>query len=147
MRSKIATSDEHGFSLIEIVMALAITLLMLIVGLPIVYNAALNTTSETGLKSDVTAVAMVLAYQYSEQLPTAEEFSALKQKVLADYYLEPVSAEMETYLNGITFFNEDSYYCVQASKEISGNNIIMSYNTASNSVEEVSCTSFFSNLN
>lgn len=141
-------NDEKGFSLIEIITALAIALVMLIVGVPYVYNAAIKATAKTGLKSDVTAVAIVLAYNYSEQLPTNEQFQALKQEVLVDYYEQvTVDATVSEYFNGITYINADGYYCVQASDFVSGESITMSYNTLSNSVEEESCSEVFFRLN
>lgn len=136
--------DEKGFSLIEIITALAIALVMLIVGVPYVYNSAIKATAKSGLKSDVTAVAIVLAYNYPEQLPTSEEFQDLKEEVLFDYYQEALTnVEIAEYVNGITYINEGGYYCVQASKVLSGVNTIMSYNTLSNSVEDESCADVF----
>lgn len=108
--------SENGFSLIEMVMGLAVmAVVTAIVGLTAV-PTAIATANKANVKNDVTALALELqGFHLSapNAEPTAFEWEQMKMRVLED----KVSKEL-IYLQNITFIKLDNYYCVEASKEI-----------------------------
>ena len=138
--------EEEGYSLVEIVVAVVLMALILSVAIPTIYNETLKTTAKTGLKTDLAAVGVVLAYTYDVNPPTVEEFQQLKEEVLTDYYRDNVDQTITEYVESIRFFYDEGFYCVEGVKVHSGNTYVMNYNTVTNSVIELDCVDFFDSL-
>lgn len=132
---------EEGYSLLELTMAMIIMGLMIGIGIPVVWNNSIITSLKTGLKSDVTAVAVTLSYTYEDVEPTLEQFNLLKREVLNDYVAD-AEKELENseYFNTIMYYTDaDLNYCVEASKTQSGKQYIIAYYTSTNQTYEQAC--------
>jgi type II secretory pathway pseudopilin PulG len=137
---------EEGYSLLELTMAMIIMGLMIGIGIPVVWNNSLITSLKTGLKSDVTAVAITVAYIYDNAAPTLQQFETLKREVLNDYVAD-AEKELENseYFNTIMYYTDsDLNYCVEASKTQSGKQYVISYYTSTNQTYEQGCVDVIS---
>lgn len=132
---------EQGYSLLEITIAVVIMGAMVAVGIPLVYNNTLSTTHVSGLKTDITAVGVALAYQYPADSPTVEQFASLKEQILEDYYVSAETIqENSPYVDSISYSRDaDGEYCVEGSKTHSGETYTVAFSTITGSAEETDC--------
>lgn len=117
--------DENGFSLLELVISLAVmAVVTAIVGLTTV-PMALATAKKATIRSDVMAMSIELqGYHLNNPStePSAYEWEQMKLRVLED----KVDTDLN-YLQNITFIKLEDYYCVEASTIINNEEFITHY--------------------
>lgn len=133
-------NNEQGFSLLEVSLAIALMALLTVVVGPAALNLALSSSEKATVKSDLSAVLIQLEVEYDNAEPTAIQFESLKNEVLADYYtnLEALASN-QSYLDSISFIKNGTFYCVQAAKEISGENVTISFDGNTGVASEEPC--------
>lgn len=142
LKSKV--KDEQGFSLLEMVIAVAIMGILVTVGMLYSAQNGITTAYKTSLKSDLTAVAIELSgwNLNNTEPPTPQEFMTMKNRVLSDYLAVTNASELEantTYVNGIGFVKLNGYYCVEGTKIFPSKTYTMHYDSATSKVADGAC--------
>lgn len=117
--------NEDGFSLLELVISLAVMSVMTGVVMLSTVPTVISTAHKANMRSDIAALSIGLQgwhMQNPDKEPSAFEWEQMKLDILED----KVDTDL-MYLQNITFVKLENYYCVEASDEINNENFTAHY--------------------